>query len=288
MTATKERKAKKTVSSENVLAMYLNEVSRIPLLNREEENKVAQAAAKGDMAARTRLINSNLRFVIKIAKKYQGQGLPLDDLISEGNVGLITAVDRYDASRGYHFISYAIWWIRQAILKAVCEKSRMIRLPMNRANELVKIVNARKYTMEQSGEGEIREIASILNMDEELVSELTAITRDIVSLENPVRGQTDTSVLGDFIEDERNKSPIYNIIQDSLKNEIEGLLNTLDKKEADIIRFRFGLGALHPMSLKELGERFNLTKERIRQIEKNAVSRLRHPSRIQALQAYVA
>jgi RNA polymerase primary sigma factor len=289
MTVKKEKKAKKTAkTTDNVLSMYFNEVSRIPLLSREEEDEVAKAAALGNIAARNKLINSNLRFVIKIAKKYQGQGLPLDDLISEGNIGLISAVDRYDSSRGFHFISYAIWWIRQAILKAICEKSRMIRLPMNRVNELIRIVNASKLTQEQGGEGEIKEIASFLNMDKDLVHELVCISKDMVSLENPVTNAQDSSVLGDFIEDERVQSPMQNIIQSDLEKEIEKILNTLDKKEADIIRCRYGLGKHKPMSLKELGEHMNLTKERVRQIEKTAVSRLQHPARLQLLQSYVA
>ena len=291
MTAIKEKKVKKSVKSnsdENVLSMYLREISRIPLLSREEEDAAAIAAAQGNQAARNRLVNSNLRFVVNIAKKYQGQGLPLDDLISEGNIGLINAVDRFDVKKGCHFISYAVWWIRQSILKAICEKSRMIRLPMNRANELVRIEQARKYIGEQNSEGEIQEIADILNMERDLVVELLNISRDMVSLENPVHSETDTSILVDFIEDERTKSPVQNVVQSTLRKDIENLLNTLDKKEAEVIRCRFGLGNHTPMSLKEIGEQFNLTKERIRQIEKKAVNHLKHPNRSDKLRVYVA
>jgi len=285
---TKEKKVKKPENEKNVLTLYLHDINRIPLLSREEEDETARKAAQGNMEARNKLINSNLRFVVNVAKKYQGQGLPLTDLIGEGNSGLITAVDRYDVTRGYHFISYAVWWIRQSILKAICEKSRMIRLPLNRANELVRINHARKFINEQSADGEIQEIAAMLHMDRDLVIELINISRDMVSLEIPLHTENDTSVLGDFIEDEKNHSPVQAVMQAALENDIETVLETLNEKEADIIRYRFGLGKRAPMSLKEIGDRFNLTKERIRQIEKNAVSRLQHPSRINKLQPYVA
>ena len=284
----KTKKSKNYASDANILSMYLREINRIPLLNREEEDETARAAANGDKKARDKLLTSNLRFVVNVAKKYQGQGLPLTDLIGEGNIGLISAVDRYDVTRGYHFISYAVWWIRQAILKAICEKSRMIRLPLNRANELVRIEQARKYINEQSAEGEIQEIASLLNMDRELVVELTNISRDMVSLEVPIHSESDNSVLGDFIVDKKNRSPVQSAVIKSLEHDIENVLSTLNEKEADILRYRYGLGSKHPMSLKELGVHMNLTKERIRQIEKTAVSRLKHPARRDKLKAYVA
>jgi RNA polymerase primary sigma factor len=276
-------------SSENVLSMYLKEISRIPLLSREEEDKIARAAAKGNRVARDRLVNANLRFVVNVAKKYQGQGLSLEDLISEGNIGLINAVERYDVDKGYHFISYAVWWIRQAILKAICEKSRMIRLPLNRANEFVRIEKARKFVMEQgNADAEIGEIARLLNMEADHVADIINISRDMVSLESPVASDKDASVLGEFIEDEDYKSPDQAALETALQDDIETVLSTLNHKEAEIIRFRFGLGKNAPMSLKEVGDRFNLTKERIRQIEKKALKRLQHPARKQLLESYVA
>ena len=283
MTAIKERKSKKTVgtnSDENVLSMYLSEISHIPLLSREEEAETAKAAAKGNEAARSRLVN--------VAKKYQGQGLPLADLISEGNVGLINAVDRFDVEKGYHFISYAVWWIRQSILKALCEKSRMIRLPQNRTAELIQIERARKIVQEhRTVEGEIKEIAGLLDMDAEHVQDMINISKDMVSLENPVSSERD-SVIGDFIEDERYVSPDQQMLQAILQDDIENVLTSLDKKEAAIIRCRYGLGNGHAMSLKEIGDRFHLTKERIRQIEKKAMVRLQHPTRTEKLASYVA
>ncbi|MDR2363760.1 MAG: RNA polymerase sigma factor RpoD/SigA [Spirochaetaceae bacterium] len=269
--------------------MYLKEINRIPLLTRDEEEAIARAAAKGSQAAREKLVNSNLRFVVNVAKKYQGQGLPLSDLISEGNIGLLNAIERYDVEKGYHFISYAVWWIRQAILKAICEKSRMIRLPLNRANELVQIEKARKIVQaDNNSEAEITEIARLLDMDAGQVSDLINISRDLVSLENPIYTDKDSSILGDFIEDESYAAPDEHAVKATLQNDIEMVLSTLNQKEAAIIRFRFGLGNSLPMSLKEIGDRFNLTKERIRQIEKKALKRLQHPSRQRLLECYVA
>ncbi|MDR2759298.1 MAG: RNA polymerase sigma factor RpoD/SigA [Spirochaetaceae bacterium] len=280
---------KNSKTDENILSMYLKEINRIPLLTREEEESAARAAAKGNRPARDKLVNSNLRFVVNVAKKYQGQGLPLSDLISEGNIGLLNAIERYDVDKGYHFISYAVWWIRQAILKAICEKSRMIRLPLNRANELVQIEKARKIVQADSNlDTEITEVARLLDMDAGQVSDLINISRDLVSLENPIYTDKDSSILGDFIEDENYTSPDEHAVKVTLQNDIETVLKTLNKKEADIIRFRFGLGNSTPMSLKEIGDRFNLTKERIRQIEKKALKRLQHPSRQRFLECYVA
>ena len=274
---------------ENILAIYLKEINRIPLLSREEEETFARAAAKGDKVAKDRLVRANLRFVVNVAKKYQNQGLPLDDLISEGNIGLINAIERYDVDKGYHFISYAVWWIRQAILKAICEKSRMIRLPLNRTNELVQIEKARKVVQNsRSEEDEIREIAGLLNMSADHVAEILNISRDLVSLDTPVYNEKDSSNLGDFVEDEAYRQPDEYVIENNLKDYINAVLGTLSDKESEIIQYRFGLNGYAAMSLKEIGDRFNLTKERIRQIEKKALKRLQHPSRAGRLEAYVA
>jgi RNA polymerase primary sigma factor len=290
VTKSKARSRTEFISAdENTLSMYLKEINRVPLLSREEEDHIARAAAQGDRAARNRLVNANLRFVVNVAKKYQGQGLPLQDLISEGNIGLLNAVERFDVDKGYHFISYAVWWIRQAILKAICEKSRMIRLPLNRANELVQIEKARKLCQNYgNAESEIQEIARLLDMDAGHVSDIINISRDLVSLESPVFAGRDSSLLGDFIEDDGYRAPEQAAIDSNLQTDIESVLETLDKKEAEIIRFRYGLVGGIPLSLKEIGDRFNLTKERIRQIEKKALKRLQHPMRKQVLEAYVA
>jgi RNA polymerase primary sigma factor len=276
-------------SDENILSIYLKEINKVPLLTREEEQKYARSAAEGDTIAKNKLIQANLCFVVNVAKKYQNQGLPLADLISEGNIGLMNAIERFDVSKGYHFISYAVWWIRQAILKAICEKSRMIRLPLNRANELVQIEKMRKELQSGSkGDPEIHEIAKALDMKEEHVADLINISRDMVSLDTPIYDEKDSSILSDFVEDKGQKAPEESVIDRSLQEDINTVLNTLSGKEADIIQYRFGLNGKRPMSLKEIGNRYKLTKERIRQIEKKALKRLQHPSRSHTLRSYIA
>lgn len=283
------KKQQKAYGDENSLSMYLKEISKIPLLSREDEESAAREAVKGNKAAKDRLVNANLRFVVNVAKKYQGQGLSLSDLISEGNIGLINAVDRFDVDKGYHFISYAVWWIRQSILKAICEKSRMIRLPLNRANELVQIERAMKVVREgASAKEEIDEIANMLAMEPSMVESLISVSRDMVSLENPVFTEKDSSTLGDFIEDEHYQAPEDSALEASLKDDIETALAALNHKEAEIIRSRFGLGEKSPMSLQEIGNRFKLSKERIRQIEKKALRQLRQSSGGSLLECYVA
>jgi RNA polymerase primary sigma factor len=288
MSANTVQRKDATQSEDNILSMYLRDINKIPLLTREEENSYARLAAKGEKSAKDKLVQANLRFVVNVAKKYQNQGLPLIDLISEGNIGLINAIERYDVEKGYHFISYAVWWIRQAILKAICEKSRMIRLPLNRANELVQIEKARKFIQNANGEeAEIREIAGMLNMDAVHVAELVNISRELVSLEVPVYTEKDSSVLGDFVEDSNYKLPEDLAVDNGLKDDINEVLATLSHKESEIIQYRFGLNGRQSLSLKEIGDQFNLTKERIRQIEKKALKRLSHPSRSELLESYV-
>lgn len=278
-----------SADDENILSMYLKEINRIPLLTREEEERYARAAAAGDKEAKDKLVQANLRFVVNVAKKYQNQGLPLSDLISEGNIGLMNAIERFDVDKGYHFISYAVWWIRQAILKAICEKSRMIRLPLNRANELVQIEKVRKEIHgTRSEEAEMRQIAETLNMSKEHVADLINISRDLVSLETPVYMEKDSSQLGDFVEDEAYQSPEDAVLEKSLKTDINTILSTLTPKEAEIVEYRFGLNGKSPLSLKDIGDRYKLTKERIRQIEKKALKRLQHPKRSQLLESYIA
>ena len=188
---------------DTVLTMYLREINKIALLTREEENELALKAQNGDMNAKNKIVNANLRFVITVAKKYQNHGLDLTDLISEGNLGLLTAIEKFDTTKGYHFISYAVWWIRQSILKAICEKARMSRFPLNRANELVQIEKAKKtISSNMSEEDEIREIAGMLNMSENHVRDMINISRDMVSLDSAVRpNDSESSSVGEFIED---------------------------------------------------------------------------------------
>ena len=275
---------------DNVLSMYLKDINKIPLLTREEENDLAIKAAQGDQAAKNKIVSANLRFVVNVAKKYQNHGLDLTDLISEGNIGLLTAIERFDVTKGYHFISYAIWWIRQSILKAICEKSRMIRLPLNRANELVQIEKARKMVSgNKTEEQEMTEVAEMLNINISHVREMLNISRDMVSLDAAVRpSDSDSASVGEFLEDTQYDDPAEKAISRSMKEDIQDVLETLTDKEAEVLKYRFGLEGNQSMSLKEVGDVFNLTKERIRQIEKKAIRRLQHPTRMSRLEAYVA
>jgi RNA polymerase primary sigma factor len=275
-------------SEENILSIYLKEINKIPLLSREQENEYATRAANGDSFAKDMLVKSNLRFVVNVAKKYQNQGLPLSDLISEGNIGLMNAIERYDVSKGFHFISYAVWWIRQAILKAVCEKSRMIRLPLNRANELVQIEKARKNFEGLSEDQEIKDVATYLNMDPDHVAEIVAVSRDLVSLDSPVYDEKNASVVGDFIENDLYQSPENYASELNLKDDLNKALEVLNIKERQVIEYRFGINGKRPMSLKEIGDRMHLTKERIRQIEKAALRKISVPEVMERLEAYVA
>ncbi len=271
---------------ENILSMYLKEINRIPLLTRDEENDLAKRSAEGEEYARKRMIESNLRFVVNVAKKYQNQGLPLIDLINEGNIGLMNALEKYDVSRGYHFISYAVWWIRQSILKAICEKSRTVRLPLNRANELVQIQKMQRKLIHEGGEEPtVEELGESLNMDPKMVGDLLAISREMVSLDAPVFGDPSNSSVGDFVEDNYRSAESI-LMEKSLKDDINKALEILTDREREIIEMRFGLNGAIPMSLKEIGELFNLTKERIRQIEKKALERMKQPGSLRELATY--
>lgn len=264
-------------SDNEVLSIYLAEINRIPLISHEEEYELALRARKGDKAARERLLNANLRFVVSVAKKFRGQGLPLSDLINEGNIGLITALDKFEPEKGYHFISYAVWWIRQSIMKAISEKGRTVRLPLNRANELMQIQKAQKSLIhdKETADPSIEEIAEVTGLDSSLVSDLLTISQDIVSIDSPVKkGEESDTALGEFIEDESD-GPEKQVIDSALREEVRALLTRLSDKERDIIELRYGLGGEKPMSLKEIGVKYSLTKERIRQIEKRALEKLR-------------
>lgn len=275
---------------DEVLGLYLKDIKTVPLLTHEEEIELAKKAQNGDKVAKNKLVNSNLRFVVNVAKKYQNHGLDLIDLISEGNIGLLTAVEKFDVSKGYHFISYAVWWIRQSILKAICEKSRAIRLPLNRANELVQIEHAKKVIgNKKSEQQEFEEIASMLNMSSTHVRDMVNISREMISLDAEINSADNTRTsFGEFQEDTRYSRPEDNVIEQAMNKDIDGVLKTLRPNEEKVIRMRYGLNGLKPMSLKEVGENCNLTKERIRQIEKHALVRLQHPTRARRLESYVA
>ena len=275
---------------ENILAMYLKEINKIPMISHEEEIELAKKAQAGDTAAKNKLVNANLRFVVNVAKKYQNHGLDLSDLISEGNLGLLTAVDKFDVTKGYHFISYAVWWIRQSILKAICEKSRAIRLPLNRANELVQIEHARKVGgTKKTEQQEYEEIGAMLNMEPSHVRDMINISREMISLDAETNdSESGHTKVADFFEDNAYDRPEEKAIEKSMHEDIDNVIDTLRPNEARVIRMRYGLNGAKPMSLKEVGEECDLTKERIRQIEKHAIVRLQHPTRARRLEAYVA
>lgn len=278
------------MANDKILSMYLKEINKVPLLTKEEENDLAAKAKAGDQAARQKIASANLRFVVNIAKKYRHSGMDMSDLISEGNVGLMTAIDKFDPQKGYRFISYAVWWIRQSILKAIYETKDAIRLPLNRVNELVKIKKVKKsLRARKSEEEEIKEVAAQLNMERDTVRDLLAISQEMLSLDSSVQGsESEEAVLGDFIEDTRYEDPEEGSIKNAMKRDVRDVLGNLKPKEAQVIRLRYGLDGTEPMSLKEVGDICKLTKERIRQIEKNAIERAKVPASLRAMQAYVA
>lgn len=271
-----------------ILSSYLDTIDRIPLLTYEEEYDLAIKAKNGDKKAREKLVNANLRFVVSVAKKYRGQGLPLEDLVDEGNYGLIVAVDKFEPEKGYHFISYAVWWIRQSILKALAEQSRPVRLPLNRSNELIQITRAQSQLMHknQKSEPTVAEIAKEAGLDEKLVKDLLAITKDMVSFDSPLKSDEEgESSLADFIED-NSQSPEDEMVNKTMESDIKGLLSVLNDKERDIIVKRYGFNGEEPRSLKSIGDEYNLTKERIRQIEKSALLKLKSEGESIGIQYY--
>ena len=269
------------------LDKYLQEIGEVPLLTPEEEIALARKIKKGDQIALEKLTKANLRFVVSVAKQYQNQGLSLGDLINEGNLGLIKAAKRFDETRGFKFISYAVWWIRQSILQALAEQSRVVRLPLNRVGALNKIGKALS-NLEQEFEREpsANEIAEELDMTAFEVSDTLKISGRHLSMDAPFN-QNDDNRLLDVIQNDQQPAPDNELMNESLKIEVERSLATLTKREAEVVRLYFGLGREHPLTLEEIGEKFNLTRERVRQIKEKAIRRLRHTSRSRSLRAYL-
>lgn len=270
------------------LDLYLREIGSTPLITAAEEVRLAQRIRKGDKSALEKLTKANLRFVVSVAKNYQNQGLSLADLINEGNIGLIKAAKRFDETRGFKFISYAVWWIRQAILQALAEQSRIVRLPLNRVGTLHKIGKI-SSSLEQSF-GRIpspEEIANRLELSENEVSDTLKISNTHLSLDQPFSVSEDNSLI-DILEDEYQPGPDEALLDMSLKLEIEKALDTLTPREAEVINLYFGLNSEKALTLEEIGARFNLTRERVRQIKEKAIRRLRHASRSRSLRAYLS
>jgi RNA polymerase primary sigma factor len=268
------------------LDKYLHEIGKVDLITAEEEVILAQKIREGDQAALERLTKTNLRFVVSVAKQYQNQGLTLGDLINEGNLGLIKAAKRFDETKGFKFISYAVWWIRQSILQAIAEQSRIVRLPLNQVGSLSKISKAfSKLEQEFEREPSPEELAIMLETTVEKISDTLSNSGRHVSMDAPfVQGEENT--LLDVLEND-NPDTDSNLIDESLSEEIKRSLSTLTEREREIIVLFFGLSTNHPLSLEEIGEKFNLTRERVRQIKDKALQRLRHTSRSKILKSYL-
>ena len=269
------------------LDKYLQEIGKVELLTAEKEIDLAIKIKTGDQTALGDLTKANLRFVVSVAKQYQNQGLSLGDLINEGNLGLIKAAKRFDETRGFKFISYAVWWIRQSILQALAEQSRIVRLPLNRVGALNKIGKA-DSNLEQEFEREPNalEIAQELDMDVNEIADTLKISSRHVSMDAPFT-QGEENRLLDIIENEELPNPDSGLMTESLKTEIESALSSLSERESEVIKLYFGLNKEHSLTLEEIGERFNLTRERVRQIKEKAIRRLRHASRCKNLKTYL-
>ncbi len=266
---------------------YLKEIGEVPLLTPAEEIELARRIKQGDQQALKKLTEANLRFVVSIAKLYQNKGFSLGDLINEGNLGLMKAATRFDETRGFKFISYAVWWIRQGIMQALADQSRIVRLPLNRVNALTKIgKTSSKLEQEYEREPSAGEIAQQLDMKDVEVTDTLRVSGRHLSMDTPFVNSENNSLL-DVIENHHQPSPDSDLIDESLKLQIECTLETLTKREAQIVRLYFGLGYEQPLTLEEIGERFNLTRERIRQIKEHALRRLRHASRSKALRGFL-
>jgi len=279
----------KQVTNREALSVdkYLHEISKEDLLTAEQEVDLARRIRKGDEAALEKLIRSNLRFVVSVAKQYQNQGLSLPDLINEGNLGLIKAARRFDETRGFKFISYAVWWIRQSILQALAEQARIVRLPLNKIGSINKINRAlAELAQRDEREPSIQEIAKTLELAPEEIKEALKNSTKPLSMDAPLNEEEEDSMY-DIMESNENPSPDENLINESLNREIERALSSLTEREAKIIRLYYGLGNKHPFTLEEIGEKINLTRERVRQIKEKAIKRLKHTTRNKILKSYL-
>jgi RNA polymerase primary sigma factor len=271
------------------LDKYLQEIGKVDLITADEEVELARKIRAGDQSALEKLTKANLRFVVSVSKQYQNQGLSLPDLINEGNLGLIKAAQRFDETRGFKFISYAVWWIRQSILQALAEQSRIVRLPLNKIGSINKI-NKTFSKLEQEFEREpsADEIAQMLDISEQDVKDSMKNTGRHVSMDAPLAtGDDNAGSMYDVMESDDSPSPENGLLNESLRKEIERALHTLTSREADVVRLYFGLNGEHAMTLEEIGEKFDLTRERVRQIKEKAIRRLKHTSRSKILKTYL-
>lgn len=276
----------KSTETYTTLDRFLNRVPDQKVLTPEEEVELSRRIREGDSDARERLIKANLRFVVSIAKEYQGQGLPLSDLISEGSIGLMKAINRFDETRGFKFVTYAVWWIRQSILQALAEHARMVRLPANRIKRYQKVLKVTDKLEQKLGrEPGMDEIADRLDLEVDSVSDAISNAARELYLDQPIY-DNDRRIL-DTLEDTQVERPDFNLNQSSLKMDLESLLGNLKPREAEVLRLVFGIGQERPMTLGEISLRLKVTKERVRQIKEKALERLRHPSRVKVLREYL-
>ena len=278
---------KRRSHDEGSLDQYLRDISAYPLITREEEVVLAQRIRLNDQEALDGLVRANLRFVVSVAKKYQNQGVSLSDLINEGNLGLIRAAHKFDETRGIKFISYAVWWIRQAILQALAEQSRIVRIPLNRAGEIHRIGKRANALLQELGrEATHAEIAEGMELSEDEVAKSMAISQAHVSLDAPIAPGEDNRLL-DYIADTTHANPEEEVIEVALMESVQQALAGLKEREAKILRLYFGLDGAEPMTLEQIGAVLNITRERVRQIKEKALSRLRHVSRARSLESYL-
>jgi RNA polymerase primary sigma factor len=269
------------------LDKYLQEIGKEELITAEQEVELAKKIKMGNQRALEKLTRSNLRFVVSVAKQYQNQGLTLPDLINEGNLGLIKAAQRFDETRGFKFISYAVWWIRQSILQALAEQSRIVRLPLNQVGSLNKINKAfSKLEQEFEREPSAEELAKVLDLPEDKVADTIRVSGRHISVDAPFQEGEDNSLL-DVLENKDSPRADKDLMSESLQKEIERSLSTLTERERDVIKLFFGIGGTHGMTLEEIGAKFDLTRERVRQIKEKAIKRLRHNSRSKLLKPYL-
>ena len=269
------------------LDKYLQEIGKVDLITAEQEVELARRIKQGDKKALEELTKANLRFVVSVSKQYQNQGLSLPDLINEGNLGLIKAAQRFDETRGFKFISYAVWWIRQSILQALAEQSRIVRLPLNKIGSINKINKATaKLEQKYEREPDYKEIAGILDMTVNEVKESKRNAGRHVSMDAPLIQDEDNNMY-DVLKSEESVTPETGLLYESLRKEIDRAISTLTQREADVVRLYFGLNGGHPMTLEEIGEKFDLTRERVRQIKEKAIRRLKQTSRSKILKSYL-
>ncbi|HIS76651.1 MAG TPA: RNA polymerase sigma factor RpoD [Candidatus Merdivicinus excrementipullorum] len=275
------------INIDDPVKVYLKEIGRVPLLTNEEEQELSERMAAGDISARKRLSEANLRLVVSIAKRYVGRGMQFLDLIQEGNLGLIKAVEKFDHTKGFKFSTYATWWIRQAITRAIADQARTIRIPVHMVETINKVKKVSSQLLHQNGhEPSAEEIAKELDMSVDKVREILRVSQEPVSLETPI-GEEEDSHLGDFIQDDEAPSPADAASHTLLKEQLGNVLSTLTPREEKVLRLRFGLEDGRSRTLEEVGKEFNVTRERIRQIEAKALRKLRHPSRSKKLKDFL-